>query len=469
MFKIILFVVLLLGIQLFFLVNLQFTAWPEMFSYPYLRNHGFLLYKDMIHPYTPLLTLFLSQVYKVFGYDIAVLKAVAWVIILSSSLAVYLAARYLTKSSKVALLSLFVYVVLQPFFEGDMLWFDIAIVPLVLLSLLFLLKWSESRSKLDVIVSGFFIGLAVFTKQTSGLFLILSLIFLLYRKAKVKHELYFFYPSLIMGLLLLVRLVQENALQDFLNWTLLYPLLFWSKFPGYVQMDLSAKEWVTLSVLFIPTIFLTLKRQVIKDSKLLLLLLFLAGSTASVYPRFSFFHFQSALSILVITSFYLVKDWKRGKILLGMLGILVILGVLVHRPIVLRTWGKETRFYGRGDFKASQIVKDFSKENEKVFLLGLPSQYYVMAGRIPPKRWTDNFGWYLEIPDVQGEILSRWENDPPEVVFRRIPSDGNWFDLGTYQPKKIVDYIDQNYIFVQGFKDNEFELWVKKGNQRQGI
>jgi len=37
---------LMLFIHLFFLINLKFTAWPEMTSYAYLYNNGFTLYKE---------------------------------------------------------------------------------------------------------------------------------------------------------------------------------------------------------------------------------------------------------------------------------------------------------------------------------------------------------------------------------------------------------------------------------------
>jgi len=59
--------IVLLVFHFFLLSNLQFTDWPEMFSFPYLVNNGFNLYKDMIHIYPPILTLALAAVFKFFG------------------------------------------------------------------------------------------------------------------------------------------------------------------------------------------------------------------------------------------------------------------------------------------------------------------------------------------------------------------------------------------------------------------
>lgn len=460
--KSILFILSILGIQLYFLYNLQFTAWPEMLSYPYLRNEGFLLYKDMIHPYTPLLTIFLSIIYKFFGYELIVLKIIAWLIILFSSILVYWATYLLTKNKRIAFLSLAFYVFLQPFLEGNMLWFDMAIVPLVLCSMIFLLKWASSKRSIDIFIAGCFLGFAIFTKQTAGLFLVLSIIFLISQKVKLKYFVYFLLPTTFIGFALLVRLVQEKALIDFLNWTLIYPFLYWSKFPGYVQMSFSTRDITILTLFFTPVIFLICKTSKIREASFKLLLLFLLGSLISVYPRFSYFHFQSALAMFVIISFYLAKDWEIKKVVLGVLGILAMFGLLVHKSAIAQSWNKEARFMGGDDYKMADTIKSFSKSEDNIFLLGFPSQYYVIIGSTPPKRWTDNFGWYLEIPGVQEEILDRWNISPPDIVFKRTPSNGNWFDLGVYQPKKIVDYINSNYYQLDQIQEKRVEVWVRK-------
>ena len=61
------------------LSNLQFTAWPEMLSFPYVIDKGFLIYKDFHHVYQPLLTYILLGVYKIFGFNILALKTFTYV------------------------------------------------------------------------------------------------------------------------------------------------------------------------------------------------------------------------------------------------------------------------------------------------------------------------------------------------------------------------------------------------------
>jgi len=130
----------LLGIHLFFLIILRFTAWPEMVSYPYLLNNGFKLYTDFIHPYPPALTLALAGIYKTFGYNLQALKVFTWLIILANDILIFAIVKKLTKDSLFAFVSVGFYVIFQPLLEGNQLWFDLAIVPPLLLGVLFLLK-----------------------------------------------------------------------------------------------------------------------------------------------------------------------------------------------------------------------------------------------------------------------------------------------------------------------------------------
>ena len=449
-------VFILLGVHLFLLFNLQFTAWPEMLSYPYLRNHGFLIYKDMIHPYPPILTMGLSWVYALFGYHLWVLQAVAWGVILASGVLIFLITKQITKSDKFALASLVFYVFLQPFLEGNMLWFDIAIVPAILLGMLFLLRK-------NLFLAGLFLAVAALTKQTAGLYLVFSILYLVFGKKFGFNQLKkLFVGPLILGIPFLVRLVQEGALVDFFNWVFWYPLTQWSKIIGYVRVELSPREILIVFLLSLPLIIgIAKKLTIFAENNFKLLILFLIAALLAVYPRFSFFHLQTALAILVILYGYLLSKIKVSPLLV--IFYLLLIAFFVYQPVLALYWQKEVRFYGRDDIELAQLISERVEKDDKVFLLGLHSGFYVMADRLPPKRWTDNFGWYLEIPGVQEEILSRWEQNPPTAIFWRTPSQGNWFDLGTYQPKKIAGWIEKNYTKKEEIKPAIWLWQIKEG------
>lgn len=452
----------LLVLHLFFLLNLRFTAWPEMFSFAYLRNNGFLVYGDMIHPYPPVLTMGLSYIYSILGHGLGVLKGVTWLIILANDVLIFLVAKELTKSVQWSAVSVLFYVLLQPFLEGNQLWFDLAIVTPLLLGTLFLLRFFGRPShKVSVVTAGLFFGVATLIKQTAALFLIFGILYIVYRERKIKNALNLLVGPLVLVASLMIRLIQEGALTDFINWTLIYPLTEWGKVPGYVQMSLSKDELVVLVLLVAPVVLLLrkVKRNFLKQKDFSLILLFLILSFVMIYPRFSFFHFQIALAYMAIAYGYLARNVKVQNV--SLISYLVLMTVVIHRPVLARDWQKEARFYGREEKEMAQIISKKVPKDERTYLLGLHSGLYVMADRLPPKRWTDNFGWYLEILGVQEEIIGRWEENPPKAVFWQDPSPGNWFDLGTYQPKKITEWIEKNYTRQEEVK-TAIWLWERR-------
>lgn len=443
-------------------MNLRFTAWPEMLSYPFLRNNDFLLYRDMIHPYPPVLTIVLSLIYKFFGYDIYVLKTVSWFVILFSTVILYYVINYVTRRKALSLVITGAYVLLQPFLEGNMLWFDTAIVPPTLLGVYFFLRWANEKQDSLLVWSSLFLSIAALIKQTAALFIVFLAIYLLFKRSGLGKYVKIAVPPLVLVSLLILRLLQEGALQDFLNWTLLYPVGEWGNFPGYVQMSLSKTQIMILTVLVAPILVINIvRRKVFADPPYLILIMSLLLSLIMVYPRFSFFHFQLALAFIFICFAYLLKHWEIKKSALLLFGVVILLVPFVHKPVLVLDWQKETRFYEKGDVDLAGEIADLTDPSDKVFLLGIHSGIYAVSNRLPSKRWTDNFGWYLEIVGVQEEILERWEGSPPKYVIWRTPSQGNWFDLGVYQPQKIVDFIKSDYTF-KGDLIEGIELWQRK-------
>ena len=105
----------------------------------------------------------------------------------------------------------------------------------------------------------------------------------------------------------------------------------------------------------------------------------------------------------------------------------------------------ETRFWTSSDINLGQIIENETPSDKPIYLLGLNSSFYVFSGRFPNKPWLDNFGWYLEIPGVQEKVIAGFTKDPPSTIFWVTSENGSWYDIGTYQPKMITDWILRNY------------------------
>lgn len=417
----------LMLVHIVILYNLKFTAWPEIFSFPYLFNNGFDLYRDMVHPYTPLLTLLLSFLYKIFGYNIWVVKLFTYCLILINDLLIFKITAKLTNKSKLGILSVMFYVLTQPFLDGNQLWFDFAISTPILLGIFLILNKRY-------FLTGIALAIAFLIKQNSALFFAPALIYA-FRDKK------FF--RLLVGALLTVTpfaiyLYLGGSITDFFNWTLIYPSKYWTSFPNYVQMLPSNRQLLVLIILFMPLVYLFITREF--KNKLLIIGSLLV-SLVLIYPRFSFFHFQTGIAFLAIifgvVSFYIKKP------------ILIYAYLLLLLFLIPKDWGKSTRFI---DDNSLLIEK-----SEKVYLLGSHSLNYVFSNSLPPKPWIDNYGWYFEIPGIQEKMIDSWKIDPPKFVYLSKPELGNWYDLGTYQPKEVVKYIMANYIKID--QQNDVEIW----------
>ncbi len=438
--------VILLAIHFFILFNLQFTAWPEMSSFPYLFSKGFVLYKDFVNPYPPFLTILLAGVYEIFGYKLIVLKILTWSLILLSDIVIFLIVKKITKSVNFGLVSLTFYILAQPFLDGNMLWFDTALVAPILLATYFAVKYLDNSLNpvKNLLLSGAFFGIALLTKQTVAVFIVAFVFLIIFIQKSFKNSLIFTSPIVVLTLVLVLGLVWTGSLSYFLNWNFVYPSSIWTSFPGYVMMSIARADLFKLFLVLAPSLLLIFFafKEVWSNKLYTLLYLFLIAGMVSVYPRFSFFHFQTALAFATIIFGVFIHQIKLPPIYIFIYFLIIFKFISI--PSLNLNWHKETRFWSSAEIKFAEIITS-KVGTDSFYLLGSHSTYYVLTGNVPPKPWLDNFGWFFEVPGVQGEVIDLWQKDPPKAIFIQDAGSGNWYDIGTYQPKQILSWIETNY------------------------
>lgn len=429
--KIYLVLTTLLGIHLFLLIHLSFTPWPEMLSYPYLFSHGYTLYKDFIVPYPPFLVLLLSFVYKVFGYKVVVLKTFTWLLILLSDVSVFLTVKKTVDSERWAVIGVLFFVIIQPFLQGNMLWVDTFLVLPVLLGIYFLLK---SR----LFLCGLFFAMAVFSKQTAVVYLLIAGGFTLYKYKKLEKVWLLFLPSFIFAVLFLLYLLLTKSLTNFFDWNLFFPAAYWSKYPGYVKFTLGNIDRLILAGL------LAAAAVAFKRSKLIFWMSL--GSLLAVYPRFSYYHLAVGISLFAVCFSILLKHYYKVKpVIFAILVFLFVFFWYRGRSVLAWDWGKQDRFY---DIADAQVVEDIDSNfglNANVYLANIHSGVYVYAQALPPKPWYDNYGWYWEVPGKQKDVIKLWEQNPPEAIYWKDELAGNQYLPGVYRPKEIYSWVNSNY------------------------
>ncbi|MBL7036663.1 glycosyltransferase family 39 protein [Candidatus Microgenomates bacterium] len=443
--KIYLLLISLIGVHVLILSSLQFTAWPEMLSFPYMINNGFTIYKDFHHVYQPLLTFILLGVYKIFGFNLLTLKFFTFTLIVLIDLMIFLNLKKLTKKNLLSLSVLALYVFLQPIFDGNMLWYDVAVILPILVSVYFL--------KSNLFMSGLFVAISFLVKQQAVLIGLPMFIYLLVTKTKKKDVLSFIYGCALPVLVLATMLQAAKLFPDYLFWTFEFPLLHLPKIPGYAILPNSReiKIFAVVAATLLAGFALNYKKlnEDPVKVKFYLLLSILFFLVLSAFPRFSLFHLQPALAVFVILLGVLMSFNRKFFIVL-------IIPIFFLWKNVLVSSNFEDRFYGAGEKQFASELKSRSI-GEKVYLLGPNSVEYVMSGTIPPKPWIENYVWHFEIPGVQEKMIDGWKIDPPIYIYWSKPKSGNWHDLATYQPQKIVKYINTNYIKIDEI-DN-VEIW----------
>jgi hypothetical protein len=430
----------LIGIHIFILSKLQFTAWPEMLSFPYMIDNGFVIYKDFHHVYQPLLTYILLGVYKIFGFKLLILKVFTYILIAATDFMIFLNIKKITNKNILSISALILFILLQPIFDGNMLWFDIAVTLPVLISIYFVNN--------NLFLSGLFIAISFLIKQQSVLLALPIFIYLLANKTDIKDIFKFIFASTIPVFVLFLLLYNYNIFSDYLFWTFKFPLLNLPKIPGYA-INPSLRELKILGIVTL-TLFTGIIINFKKiNSTLYLLISIVFFLILSAFPRFSLFHLQPALAVFVILIGYLLSLNKKYFIVL-------IIPVFILWKNVLINANIEDRFFGADEKLLAIEIKERSK-GQKVYLLGTSSIEYVLSGTLPPKPWIENYVWHFEIPELQQKMIDGWKIDPPVYIYWSTPKEGNWYDLGTYQPKEVVKYIKINY--QKADQQGDVEIW----------
>ncbi len=452
--------VLLATVHIFILSRLQFTAWPEMLTFPFMVDKGFLIYKDFHHVYQPLLTGVLWLFFKFTGFTLISLKIFTWIWILATDFSIFLISGKLFKNKWLSLVPTFLYVILQPVFEGNMMWFDFASVLPVLLSAYFILKWTSEKKRAYLIVSGILLCLGFLVKQQNILITVSFILYLHAKKAVLKEYAVFFVGVFIPLVILFAALLVTGVFHEYLFWTFTLPLYWFPKMPGY-QIAPIRKEWLILFLMVALSstgiMFGLLKKK--KEYEPAFICVLFLTSLIFVYPRFSFFHLQPALAYFVICIPFMVNV-KRKILLLMVLPVLFYISFYRWR-LTFPEIGGGTRFYGESEIKLTEFIDASVKREDKIYLLGPNPAVYVYSDRVPPKPWIENYVWHFEVPGLQEKLISGWEESPPKFIFWIKPAPGEWYRPGTYMPEKITNWIRENY-YETGETKNGVSIWSKK-------
>ena len=443
------FLISILGVHVFLLFFLRFTAWPEMIAYPYLLNHGFSFYNDIIQPYFPFLSYFLLFWFRLFGFTPFVLQQVTIAIISITDILFFaLLKKFFSVNKSIMLLLLFV--ILQIFCEGNGMWFDLVVTPFILSAVFFLIHFQKTKTNFWLVGTGIFVGLSFLIKQTS-LWYEIGILLFLFSQRKLPAAIFFVIASLIPFVLLQIFFAPHNVL----FWSIKFPFVIMPRLPGYILFP-TAKQLFVTGFIFLPVVFL-LKNILIKSKNReteILFVLLTFTSLGFLYPRFAYFHLQPALPFVVML-FGFVFAPLQGFRLNRVIASVYVLGIIV---LFLRFTQREAlmpvRFFEPHVVNDAVFLKEHITNEGPVFFYNVPANYMVAGDLIPTKPWADTFPWYLEYPGIQEKIIENLNNQNVNSVIFSPFLNGNRFALGSYKPEKIDYFIQQNFSIHQPLGNN---------------
>jgi hypothetical protein len=434
--KVILVVFLLF--HLFLLIRLQFTAWPEMTLWPYLITKGWLPYKDIAIAHTPLLLIDLTILYKLFGVGLWQLKIYTWLLILLTDVLLFWIVREIW-NRKTAMISLAFFIPFQLFYEGNGLWFDLALVPMALIIFYFI-------KKKDYLWVGIFWALAFLTKQTAFWFLIpIGLMFFQGISLQKLQKLLGVSKKFALGVLgtFLVAILAIWALgflKDFYYWTFEFGIGILPKAQG--QINLPTLRQLVIS--FFPFSILALLPFVQKRKESIQLSTWVIAGTLGAFPRWELFHFQPALPFLAIVGGLILSQINKLKpIIKILLAGYVILSIFLVSKFYLREWGRETRFFESEVKQIVAYIEENMEQNDKIYVLNAWDSVYAWSDTLPAVRpWVPHLPWYMKLPGIQEDIVSGLDIVRPKLIMQGEYSETG---LGSYRPILIDEFIKDNY------------------------
>lgn len=462
---------LLIFLHLILLANTIFTLWPEIVVYPYLLNNNFLLYKDIINPYPPLLTYLLSVFSKFFGYSPEPYKILTWIVIILCDLMIFYIVYKISKRLINAYISVLFFAILSIPLQINGLWFDLIQTPLIILAFYNFFLFMNKNKERYLFFSLMILVIAFLIKQQIIWLTLWFAATSIYKNKYKSKEFVKVLTSIFALIILLVAVlalhfIKLKTLPDFFFWTLVFPFTKASSMPGYILLP-TQKQLLAIVSLFFLTSPLLLPRRTFQNFAYftsLTLLLF-------AYPRFDYFHLIPSLSILAISLGSNIINRLNRNLFLKSLAILSLIYLIVFTGRYFKNnWHKDTRFFERDIRVAAQNLSATTTKNTLIYIQNGPDQLLPLSSRLPPKPWADEFSWYLELHGVQQKIVDSIKMQNVQYVVYKPYETSETFTLGSYRPKIIADYLDANYTnFVKLSEDLSLKKKLIKDDDTKSV
>src|SRR3989338_7072047 len=451
---------LILLVHLILLINTRFTLWPEMVVYPYLLNNDFLLYRDIINPYPPFLTGFLTLFARFLGYNPFPYQILTWSIVLITDIVIFISTKKIFKKNSYGFLSTLFFIIVSIPFSINGLWFDLIQTSFILFATYYFYQYLQKPKQIDTLLLSFFLLTIAFFIKQQAIWLILLFTIVLFLKFRTRifdiflKNFYLFAPFIFLFLIQILTFWQKGTLFDFIYWTIYFPFFKASTMPGYILLPTLRQilPIAALFLLFTPAFFKTKFETNFLISTAFVSLFF-------AYPRFDYFHLIPSLALISVMFGENLKNLSISNFPARAVFVFSLFFLVFFAGRYLaRNWHQEVRFFEKDIIQAAVFLEKITNPDQPIYIQNGPDQILPLANRLPVKPWADEFPWYLETKDVQDKVLAGIITQNPKFIIFKPYDNGPIYELGVYRPKEITDYLDENYQNLIEISDT---LWLR--------
>lgn len=422
---------LIIGVGLL-LRQISFFPYPEMLTETYFLNSGMLPYTQINDQHFP--GLFLLPVnLRTLGFDSV--EKLRWLHLGLIGFTTLILYKLIGKLRWIVLFLIFFLL-----WEGNTLWVDSFVAPLVLL--IFYGLWSKwsFRSIRNIFLTGILLGMILVFKQHAVVICAAAALWVLFQKISWKHWLSFVIGGILPMSFVVIYYYQLGVWPDFWFWTVVHNLTGYTSLEGRIP---GFGELTRLLLLLIPAIF-----GLHKLGKLFWPAgLFVLASLIYLFPRFGLIHAQVGLPFLI----FLLS--KRPRLYWPIMG----LSLLLLARIFAKEIPGKILFYDRSSMVTVNYVEKNVDGSKSVYVYGVNDNIYHLTNTLPPQRfWIELLRGNI-ISGVEEQLIATLKVDPPQFVLVDPHAGIDGEKLSEFTPL-IWQYIQSHFILKTKLA-NDVEVW----------
>ena len=476
------FVIILFFISIFSIIMPRALGnYDELWNFNFANQmaNGLIPYKDFNMIQTPLMPMVCSIFLKIFGQELIVMRVLAVILNLMIFYVSYKILSYLKVSKPLILGTLIsIFLILQKYMYID---YNLGLLLILLLIIYLELRKTTQKLKLNIkydILIGILSGLCFTLKQSIGMVAIIVLVGYQILKVDNKNDLILFIKialfrvlgALIPIAILLVYLICNNALKDFISYALLGIGTFSNNIP-YTRLIFADNKITFIFSILVPILLIImLIITLIKRRKVVTIFtVFSLTSFLLVFPISDEIHFYIGIVPILIYISYLISrflrgiNWKNRKkkkyiFLRTFLSCVIILSSIYFGYMNLK---KDIDYFRNMDTQTLMngykyiTMSEYTKKKIEIvdsFILSQNKPVYILDAeavlfRIPINQYYKDYDMFLKgnlgKDGEEGQIQKLEADDNKIILIRKDTIKRNW-----QNPEEVRKYVKENYTKV---------------------